>query len=115
MQAIAETEGMLALFSAHEHGNTWCYKWDRKIPGMTVEGSGVNLCFGQHTGYGGAGDWIRGARQVLVAPYEDGKLGIETWIRLENEGIVGAVSLNATYGQDRYPATPNDKTYLPSS
>jgi hypothetical protein len=115
MQAVAETEGLLALFSAHEHGNTWCYKWDRKIPGMTIEGSEVNLCFGQHTGYGGAGDWIRGARQVLIAPSEDGKLGIETWIRLENEGVVGAVSLNATYGQDRYPATPNDKTYLPTA
>lgn len=112
MQAIASTEGLLALFSAHEHGNTWCYRWDQKIPTMTIEGSGVDLCFGQHTGYGGAGNWTRGARQVSIAPNVDGKLEIETWIRLETGAIVGRVSLNQTFGQDHYPATPNDKTYL---
>jgi len=32
---------------------------------------------------------------------------------LEDESIVGRVSLNETFGQDRYPATPNSKTFLP--
>ena len=113
MQAIASTEGLLALFSAHEHGNTWCYRWDQKLPTMTIKGSGVDLCFGQHTGYGGAGNWTRGARQVSIAPNANGKLEIETWIRLETEAVVGHVRLNETYGQDRYPATPNEMTYLP--
>jgi hypothetical protein len=113
MQAIASTEGLLALFSAHEHGNTFCFRWDRQIPTMTIKGSGVDLCFGQHTGYGGAGNWTRGARQVSVGSSDAGKLEIETWIRLEDESIVGRVSLNETFGQDRYPATPNSKTFLP--
>ena len=32
---------------------------------MDVVGNGINLCFGQHSGYGGYGNWIRGSRQVL--------------------------------------------------
>jgi hypothetical protein len=112
MQAIANTPGMMALFNAHEHGNTWCYKWDRLLDGMTVEGKGVNLCFGQHTGYAGNGDWIRGARQVSLSKSMLKNLELETWIRLEDERTMGTVTLNATYNEDRYPATPNDKTYV---
>lgn len=112
MQAIASTPGMMALFNAHEHGNTWCYKWDSLLDGMTVEGNGVNLCFGQHTGYAGNGDWIRGARQVLLTKEKLKEWELETWIRLEDERIVGAVSLNTTYNADLYPETPNDKTYV---
>ncbi|KJZ79153.1 hypothetical protein HIM_01304 [Hirsutella minnesotensis 3608] len=115
MQAISSTPGLIALFSGHDHGNTWCYKWDRLVPGMTVAGNGVNLCFGQRSGYGGYGNWIRGARQIRLHREALQKLlEIETWIRLENGDVVGAVELNATYGTDRYPATPNDKTKCPT-
>lgn len=112
MQAVATTPGVMALFNAHEHGNTWCYKWDTELTNMTFSGEGVNLCFGQHTGYGGHGDWIRGARQILVnqTKLQDGEL--DTWIRLEDGDVVGSVSLNATYNKDQYPTTPNDKTYI---
>jgi hypothetical protein len=112
MQAIADAPGMMALFSAYEHGNTFCFQWDTLLEGMTVEGKGMNLCFGQRTGYAGNGDWIRGARQILVTQSKLKDRELDTWIRLEDERIVGAVSLNATYNQDRYPATPNDKTYI---
>ncbi|KAJ5232848.1 hypothetical protein N7468_005804 [Penicillium chermesinum] len=110
MQALVETPGMMGLFSGHDHGNTWCYKWDSQIPGMELKGNGMHICFGQHTGYGGYGDWIRGSRQILVreSDLEEGIL--ETWIRLESDNIVGAVTLNATYGEDTYPQTPNQKT-----
>lgn len=114
MKAITETKGLMALFSGHDHGDTWCYKWDTLVPGMTVEGNGINLCFGQHTGYGGYGNWIRGARQVLVTQAKLKNLEIETWIRLESGDAVGEVSLNSTYGQDWYPKTPNDKTSCPT-
>ncbi|CAG9947427.1 unnamed protein product [Clonostachys rosea f. rosea IK726] len=73
---------------------------------------GVNLCFGQHTGYGGAGDWIRGARQILITQSKLKNLELDTWIRLESGGVVGSVSLNSTYNKDFYPATPNQKTYI---
>ncbi|EAA27707.1 hypothetical protein NCU04532 [Neurospora crassa OR74A] len=128
MEAIASVPGMMALFSGHDHGNTWCYRWDGKVPGVQQKdegegegngdgyerghGRGIDLCFGQHTGYGGYGSWIRGSRQIVVDQEDLKEFAIRTHIRLENGEIVGAVTLNATYGQDRYPATPNDKTHL---
>ncbi|KAL4733576.1 Metallo-dependent phosphatase-like protein [Aspergillus similis] len=112
MEALIEIPGILGVFSGHDHGDTWCYKWDSRIEGMSIKGNGVNLCFGQHSGYGGYGNWIRGARQVLVEEKKLKRRELSTWIRLESGDVVGAVSLNATYGEDLYPATPNDKTYL---
>jgi hypothetical protein len=103
MNALLETAGMMALFSGHDHGNDWCYKWDRKLPRMNLTGNGLDLCFGRHSGYGGYGNWTRGSRQILL---DESTLGmdIETWIRLENGTISGKVNLNATYGEDNYPA-----------
>jgi len=117
MEAIASTPGMMALFSGHDHGDTWCYKWETQLPGMTVAGNGVNLCFGQHSGYGGYGTWTRGSRQVLIREEminDIDNLAVETWIRLENQKVVGSVTLNSTYGQDRYPATKNTHTECPT-
>ena len=110
MKALVETPGVIGVFSGHDHGDTWCYKWDTLIPGMTVKGNGINLCFGQHTGYGGYGDWIRGSRQVLVTEAKLKDMEVDSWIRLESGDVVGSVSLNATYGEDIYPATPDTYT-----
>ena len=116
MHALTTTPGVMALFSGHDHGDTWCFKWDSLLPGMTVAGNGINMCFGQHSGYGGYGNWIRGARQVLVseAVLQDKRYEVDSWIRLESGDSVGAVTLNATYNLDWYPETPNDKTYCPT-
>lgn len=86
------------------------------VPGVPVPGSGISLCFGQHSGYGGYGNWVRGARQVRVAidRLRAGCREADTWIRLETGAVVGSVTLNATYGRDWYPATPDDKTYCPT-
>ncbi|KAM3506392.1 hypothetical protein MY10362_002383 [Beauveria mimosiformis] len=116
MRAIASTPGMIGLFSGHDHGDTWCYKWDRLVPDTTVTGNGVNLCFGQHSGYGGYGNWVRGARQIRInrAQLKKNNSIAETWIRLETGAIVGSVVLNSTFNQDKYPLTKNDKTYCPT-
>ncbi|KAK3385752.1 Metallo-dependent phosphatase-like protein [Podospora didyma] len=114
LQALIATPGLMALFSGHDHGDTWCYKWDTQLPSMALKGNGINLCFGQHSGYGGYGNWIRGARQVVVSKDRLLDLAIDTYIRLESGDVVGAVSLNSTYGQDLYAATPNDKTKCPT-
>lgn len=55
MQALVNTPGIMAVFSGHDHGDDWCYKWQGTLPGMTVAGNGINLCFGRHSGYGGYG------------------------------------------------------------
>ncbi|KAK4187681.1 putative inactive purple acid phosphatase 16 [Podospora australis] len=114
MKAIASTPGLLGVFSGHDHGNSWCYKWDRQLPGMNIKGNEVNLCFGQHSGYGGYGNWIRGARQVVVSldGLQEGEA--DTYIRLEDGRVVGRVGLNETYGRDLYEATPDDKTRCPT-
>lgn len=36
-------------------GTTWCTNWNDTLRGMDFPGNGLNLCFGQHTGYGGYG------------------------------------------------------------
>lgn len=110
MQALSSTPGLMALFSGHDHGATWCYRWDTLLPSMTVKGNGLNLCFGQHSGYGGYGRWPRGARQVFVTEVGLEKLEVETWVRLESGERIGAVSLNATYNQDVYPLVPDLRT-----
>ncbi|OAA65537.1 Metallophosphoesterase domain protein [Niveomyces insectorum RCEF 264] len=129
MRAVAAAgngTGVLALFSGHDHGDTWCQTWDERaavVPGVT--GTGVHVCFGQHTGYGGYGTWTRGGRQVRITeqdlaeanPHGGGlrrRADVETWIRLETGAVVGAVTLNATYGRDVYPATPNTHTHCPT-
>lgn len=103
MQALLDAEGLMAVFSGHDHGNDWCCKWDGRLGDMTLTGDGVNLCFGRHTGYGGYGSWTRGSRQVMVSLETLGK-ETETWTRLEDGTAVGAVTLNETYGSDEYPA-----------
>lgn len=102
MEALVSTEGLLAVFSGHDHGDTWCYKWNGLLPGMTVSGNGINLCFSQHSGYGGYGTWQRGARQVLVTKQGLKNSELDTWIRLETGYVTANVTLNATYGQDDY-------------
>ncbi|KAK1072966.1 hypothetical protein LTR12_001542 [Friedmanniomyces endolithicus] len=118
MRALASTKGLMAVFSGHDHGDTWCYKWDEVLPGMEVRGDGVNLCFGQHSGYGGYGNWVRGSRQVLVREAAlmalDGVGEVETWIRLESGDEVGRVGLNATYGVNLYAETPDTMTHCPT-
>ncbi|KAF2716502.1 Metallo-dependent phosphatase [Polychaeton citri CBS 116435] len=114
VQALVATPGLMALFSGHDHGDSWCYKWRSALPGSQVEPNGINLCFGQHSGYGGYGSWIRGSRQLLITEKMLQHYEIETWIRLEDQSRVGHVTLNATYGEDIYPKTSNRHTHCPT-
>ena len=68
---------------------------------MDLEGNGLKMCFGRRTGYGGYGDWARGGRQIVLRE-KVSEIPIETWIRLEDETVGARVTLNSTYGQDRY-------------
>ena len=100
-KALLDTAGLIAVFSGHDHGVDWCFKWDSTLPNMDISGNGLNMCFGRHSGYGGYGRWTRGSRQVvldLANPKE-----VKTWIRLESNRVTEAVTLNETYGSDQYP------------
>lgn len=112
MRSLVSIPGIIALFYGHDHANSWCYKWDSQVPGTSMAGNGINLCYGQHTGYGGYGNWIRGGRQILVSREGLKDLAIDTHIRLESGDVAGRVSLNSSYNTDSYAATPNQMTYL---
>ncbi|KAJ9136673.1 Calcineurin-like phosphoesterase [Pleurostoma richardsiae] len=73
---------------------------------------GPFLCFSKHTGYGGYGKWNRGARVIRLAFVdengdgdfnEEGEMRVQTWVRMEGGSVVTNVTLNETYGVDRYP------------
>ncbi|KAL5443479.1 hypothetical protein PMIN05_003685 [Paraphaeosphaeria minitans] len=109
MQALADTPGLLGVFSGHDHNTDWCMKWTKTpepVPASwpsDTQGVGLHVCFGRHTGYGGYSEVMRGGRHIVV--YEDalgGDNAIETWNRLENGEISGRVMLNSTYGTDQY-------------
>ncbi|KAM3440726.1 hypothetical protein NHJ13734_003116 [Beauveria thailandica] len=122
MQALVATPGLIGLFYGHDHGNTWCYRWTGKLDGLDVDagsagagGVGLHLCYGQHTGYGGYGNWIRGGRQI-VATREGLRNGtLDTHTRLETGEVVGKVTLNSTFNNDVYDTVPNVKTFMPLS
>lgn len=101
MQALLDTKGLKAVFSGHDHGDDWCFRWDSKLKGMNLTGNGLDLCFDRRSGYGGYGSWTRGSRQVVL---RKGKDDVQTWVRLEDGSISGKVTLNGTYGQDSYPS-----------
>lgn len=102
MDALRRAEGLNSVYVGHDHGNAWCATW----PGSTRrKREGPFLCFGKHTGYGGYGNWHRGARMVRLSFPDDGPAGmeVETWVRLEDGRVVTRVNLNETYGRDIYP------------
>lgn len=104
--ALYSAEGLHSVHAGHDHGNDWC------MPGGNTVGERPFLCFGRHTGHGGYGKWVRGARILELAFYGfgEGKWGpgmgmeVETWVRLEGGDVVGRVGLNDTFGGNRYPA-----------
>lgn len=119
MKALLETEKLMGVFSGHDHGDDWCFKWDKDLTFLDLTGNGLVFCFGRHTGYGGYGSWTRGSRQVLVDIKDLGK-STKTWTRLEDGTAVGAVTLNSTYGKDVYPMvqltyTSEDDEGVPST
>ncbi|KAI5256301.1 Metallo-dependent phosphatase [Aureobasidium subglaciale] len=101
MQALLDTKGLKAVFSGHDHGDDWCFRWTSKLKGMNLTGNGIDLCFDRRSGYGGYGSWTRGSRQVVL---QKDKEEVETWVRMEDGSVSGKVTLNGTYGQDSYPA-----------
>jgi hypothetical protein len=86
-------------------------KWsnNRSLPDTNPSnGNGINVCFGRRTGYGGYDkQYAKGARKIVI--FEDAldDRTIETWNRLEDGNISGAITLNSTYGIDKYPPAPN--------
>ena len=76
---LRATGASRAVFVGHDHGNAWC---------CTSPDTG-HMCYGRHSGYGGYGDWARGARVIqlsLNASARDG-IGVQSWIRMEDGSV----------------------------
>lgn len=113
MEALLQLEGLQAVFSGHDHGNDWCFKWDSQLSGMTLAGNGLNLCFGRKSGHGGYGSWTPGARQVKISLGSDGAVQpVETWMRQEGSTTTGRVTLNSTFGTDSYPTVADTDSWV---
>ncbi|RLM61771.1 putative inactive purple acid phosphatase 16 [Panicum miliaceum] len=70
MDALAKRPSVKAVFVGHNHGLDWCCPYEK-----------MWLCFSRHTGYGGYGNWPKGARiiQITESPFST-----VSWTRMEN-------------------------------
>ncbi|CAM6117554.1 unnamed protein product [Calypogeia fissa] len=80
IDALSKRPSVKATFSGHNHGLDWCCPFET-----------LWLCFARHTGYGGYGTWIRGARILELT--EVPNFAVTTWIRLENGSVVAESTL----------------------
>lgn len=77
---LIDMELMLqAVFAGHNHGLDWCCPYQR-----------LWLCYARHSGYGGYGDWARGARilEITEKPFS-----LKSWIRMEDGAVHSQVTL----------------------
>lgn len=92
LEGLQGRPSVKATFVGHNHGKDWC-----------CPHGGLWLCFARHTGHGGYGDWIRGARVVRLreaAAAIAGPLSLDTWVRFED----GSIREDGVLG--RAPAKP---------
>ncbi|XP_073132534.1 probable inactive purple acid phosphatase 16 isoform X2 [Henckelia pumila] len=70
MKVLEERPSVKAVFVGHNHGLDWC-----------CPHKNLWLCFARHTGYGGYGNWPRGAR-ILEINHQP--FSLKSWIRMED-------------------------------
>lgn len=127
VKALKQEQSVHSVYVGHDHGNSWCGLWpststkerlqrkpdddeDEEDDADPNYRGGPFLCFSRHTGYGGYGQWDRGARIVQLSfedrnddgTFAEGEMTVTTWVRMENGGVVTRVVLNETYGTDIY-------------
>ncbi|XP_047330871.1 probable inactive purple acid phosphatase 16 [Impatiens glandulifera] len=70
MKLIEKRSSVKAVFVGHNHGLDWC-----------CPHKNLWLCFARHTGYGGYGNWDRGARilEIIEHPFS-----LTSWITMED-------------------------------
>ncbi|GMY19077.1 probable inactive purple acid phosphatase 16 isoform X1 [Fagus crenata] len=91
MDLLVKRPSVKAVFVGHNHGLDWCCPYQK-----------LWLCFARHTGYGGYGDWARGARVIEITQQP---FSIKSWIRMEDSVVHSSVifsSLNYMYHQGIY-------------
>ncbi|PQQ13001.1 putative inactive purple acid phosphatase 16 [Prunus yedoensis var. nudiflora] len=80
MKLLVERASAKAVFVGHNHGLDWCCPYEK-----------LWLCFARHTGYGGYGNWDRGARIVEITQQP---FSIKSWIRMEDGSVHSEIVLS---------------------
>ncbi|XP_068342170.1 probable inactive purple acid phosphatase 16 isoform X2 [Pyrus communis] len=80
MKLLVERPSAKAIFVGHNHGLDWCCPYEK-----------LWLCFARHTGYGGYGNWDRGARIVEIT---EQPFSVKSWIRMEDGSVHSEVVLS---------------------
>eukprot|EP00257_Ricinus_communis_P021860 XP_015581431.1 probable inactive purple acid phosphatase 16 [Ricinus communis] len=81
MNILVKRPSVKAVFVGHNHGLDWCCPYSK-----------LWLCYARHTGYGGYGNWPRGARIVEV---NERPFSIKSWIRMEDGSVHSEVLLSS--------------------
>ncbi|KAK4580781.1 hypothetical protein RGQ29_024433 [Quercus rubra] len=89
MELLVKRPSVKAIFVGHNHGLDWCCPYEK-----------LWLCFARHTGYGGYGDWPRGARIIEITRQP---FSFRTWIRME-DSIVHSKVVHGSATQLSYKA-----------
>ncbi|KAH9679609.1 putative inactive purple acid phosphatase 16 [Citrus sinensis] len=81
MKILVKRTSVKAVFVGHNHGLDWCCPYQN-----------LWLCFARHTGYGGYGNWPRGARilEIMEQPFS-----LKSWIRMEDGSVHSEVILSS--------------------
>ncbi|KAL4390169.1 hypothetical protein HN51_011072 [Arachis hypogaea] len=80
MNLLVNRTSVKAIFVGHNHGLDWCCPYQK-----------LWLCYARHTGYGGYGDWPRGARILEIT---ENPFSLKTWIRMEDGQMHSEVGLS---------------------
>ncbi|XP_043690719.1 probable inactive purple acid phosphatase 16 isoform X2 [Telopea speciosissima] len=70
MDFLINRPSVKAVFVGHNHGLDWCCPYEN-----------LWLCYARHTGYGGYGNWPRGARIIEMTQQP---FSLKSWIRMED-------------------------------
>ncbi|XP_022882859.1 probable inactive purple acid phosphatase 16 [Olea europaea var. sylvestris] len=81
MKVLEERHSVKAIFVGHNHGLDWCCPYKK-----------LWLCFARHTGYGGYGNWSRGAR---ILDINQQPFSLKSWIRMEDGNVHSEVILSS--------------------
>ncbi|OXA63663.1 probable inactive purple acid phosphatase 16 [Folsomia candida] len=77
MDALVNSDTVMTTFVGHDHDNSWCCNHKK-----------MQICYNRHSGYGGYGNWARGARVVNLK--EEDITHRLNYVRLENGTIIDA-------------------------
>ncbi|CAO2829061.1 unnamed protein product [Amaranthus hypochondriacus] len=81
MKVLEDRPSAQVVIVGHDHGNDWCCPYKK-----------MWLCYARHTGYGGYGNWPRGARILEIV---DRPFALKSWIRMEDGFVHSHILLSS--------------------